>query len=222
MYLRREAPVTTQMVIPIGGKLEASVAVLPSWLAMPAARSPEELRAAVDSMFRIRAVESPPDDQGLRKVWHRGALHAELVSEIDLAGEVARHEFTLFDDVVVWERGKGFSTGESEGESSTRGSATVHYDTTNDPARMSRVASALTPYAGRDRIIQHLRELVLKTQAGVKPVRSLGVVTGSNPAAPPPVEPPKPVAPPASRMPLVLVGVGLVVIVVAILFFALK
>ncbi len=175
-------------------------------------------------MFRIRAVESPPDDQGLRKVWHRGALDAELVSEIDLAGEVARHELTLFDDVVVWERGKGFSTGESEGESSTRGSATVNYDMANDPSRLVRAASALEPYAGRDRIIQHLRELVLETQSGVKPVRSLGVVTGSKPAAPAPVEQPGPVAPPSAPAPhvLVVVGVGLVVLVLAILFLALK
>lgn len=173
-------------------------------------------------MFRIRAVESPPDDQGMRKVWHRGALNAELVSEIDHAGEVARHEFTLFDDVVVWERGRGFSTGECEGESSPPGSVMVNYDTANDPARMVRAASALQPYAGRDRIIQHLRELVLKTQAGVKPVRSLGVVTGSKPAAPAPVEQPARVVQPSSRAPLVVVGVGLVMVGLAILFLALK
>lgn len=195
---------------------------------MPAPRSPDELRTAVDSMFRIRAVESPPDANGLRTVWHRGAMHAELVSEIDLGGEVARHEFSLYDDVVVWERGRGFTTGEAKLEGSTRGASNVAFDLSSDASRLGRIAAALQPYAGRDRIIQHLRDLVLKTQAGVKPLRSLGVVTGSNPVAPAPspAPPALPQAPLAARprhsTAYALVALGLLLVVIAIAVLALK
>lgn len=172
-------------------------------------------------MFRIRAVESPPDAGGLRKVWHRGARHAELVSEIDDTGRVARHEFSLFDDVVVWERGRGFVTGANQLEGSTRGAANVSFDLTTDPDRMVRIATALQPYAGRDRIIQHLRELVVTTQEGGQPLEDLGAVTGSNRI---PVEHPKvSVAPPVRRNKgAVWIAIGLMVIAVALALLALK
>ena len=180
-YACRDGPVTTQVVITFEkpGILAMRNPVVPS-TCMPAVRSTEELRVAVDSMFRIRAVESPPDASGLRKVWHRGARHAELVSEIDDTGRVARHEFSLFDDVVVWERGRGFVTGVARDEGSTRGAANVAFDLTADNERLLRIAAALEPYAGRDRIIQHLRELTMTTQKGAQPLQDLGVVTGSN------------------------------------------
>lgn len=146
---------------------------------MPAERTPDELRAAVDSMFRIRAVESPPSDQGLRTVWHRGARNAELVSEIDTQGRVARHEFSLFDEVVVWERGRGFVTGQTLAEGSTRGAAKVGFDHAVNTTRISRVLVALQKYEGPDRIIGHLRELVVALDAEANPVEDLGQVTGN-------------------------------------------
>lgn len=181
-------------------------------------------------MFRIRAVESPPDAKtGLKKVWHRGALHAELVSEIDTLGEVARHEFSLYDDVVVWERNKGFVTGQSVQEGSTRGAQNVTFDGMADRHRIDRIATALLPYAGRDRIIQHLRELVLSTQKGSTPMRSLGVVTGNNPVAPPPsaqAPTPPPQAPPApvasSRLGLYVMALGALLVVIALAVLLLK
>ncbi len=180
---------------------------------MPVEKTSEQLRAAVDSMFRIRAVESPPDTSGFRKVWHRGARDAELISEIDGAGRVARHEFSLFDDVLVWERGRGFMTGATEETSSARDSAKVAFDLTTDPERMVRAAAALQPYAGRDRIIQHLRELVVTTQSGQQAIEDLGAVTGSNripEAAKLPASAPRP------RFPgLLFIGIGLMVIAVA-------
>lgn len=202
---------------------------------MVVAKTPEELRGAVESMFRIRAVESPADDSGLKKVWHRGARHAELVSEIDLSGRVARHEFSLFDDVLIWERGKGFVTGESTAAGSTRGAANVSFDLTTDPERLTRVTQALEPYQGRDRIIHHLRELVLSLKSGRQPLQDLGAVTGSNPmlssavmaqyearakteaaARLPKQEPAR-----RAKGPL-LIGIGLMVIAVALALLALR
>lgn len=177
-------------------------------------------------MFRIRAVESPPDAGGLRKVWHRGARHAELVSEIDETGRVARHEFSLFDDVVIWERGRGFVTGVSTIEGSTRGAANVAMDLTADAERMGRIAAALEPYGGRDRIIQHLRELVVTTQEGQQPLQDLGAVTGNNKI---PDEllrlsasPPREEAKKQSKKGLMWMGIGLLIIALALAVMALK
>ena len=201
------------------------------------AKTPDELKAAVDSMFRIRAVESPPDPEGLKKVWHRGARHAELVSEIDLAGRVARHEFSLFDDVLIWERGRGFLTGESNVQGSTRGAAKVAFDLTTDPTRLERVTLALEPYQGRDRIIHHLRELVVSLKSGTQPLNDLGQVTGSNPLlssavmsqGQPAVKTAKAIPAQVAEAPavrrskgLVWVGIGLMVIAVALAVMALK
>lgn len=175
-------------------------------------------------MFRIRAVESPPDPSGLKKVWHRGARHAELVSEIDLTGRVARHEFSLFDDVLVWERGRGFVTGATQVEGSTRGAANVAFDLATDPERMQRVSAALAPYQGRDRIIHHLRELVVNQKEGTQPVEDLGQVTGSNPtlgAAAPAAALVATQAPQRSRG-LLWVGVGLMLIAIALAVIALS
>jgi hypothetical protein len=183
-------------------------------------KTPEELRAAIDSMFRIRAVESPPDAAGLRKVWHRGARNAELVSEIDGTGRVARHEFTLFDDVLIWERGRGFQTGTAAVAGGTRGAANVSFDLTSDPERLKRVFDALDRYAGRDRIIEHLKELVATTQQGQHPVEDLGAVTGST-RIPDEVK----LTPPArstTSKGLVWIGVGLLLIAMALAILALK
>jgi hypothetical protein len=189
---------------------------------MPGLKTHDDLRSAVDSMFRIRAVESPPDEKtGLRKVWHRGALHAELISEIDLAGEVARHEFSLFDDVVVWEREKGFVTGRSVEEGSTRGAQNVSFDGAADTARLGRIATALQPYSGRDRIIQHFRELVLASQSGKRPMRSLGAVSGSLPAVPPLPGPPPPPSV-LQKYALHVMVAGLLLVAIAIVLLALK
>jgi hypothetical protein len=181
---------------------------------MAAQRTPEELRAAIASMFRIRAVESPANEKGIRKVWHRGTKDAELVSELDLDGHVARHEFTLFGDVVIWERGRGLSTGVAS--SVARAGDKLELDLGLDDNRLKRVADALRPYSGDDRIIAHLKMLLT---AGIgNPLEGRGRVTSNVSAlAAPPIEPPE--APKSSRAPYVIgviVGLALMAIVAAI------
>lgn len=186
---------------------------------MPVERTSEELRAAVETMFRIRAVESPTNAQGLRTVWHRGAKNAELVSEIDEAGRVARHEFSLFEEVLIWERGRGFSSGQAVEEGSTRGAANFESDHSLDGGRMRRVVLALQSYNGGDRIIEHLRKLVLAFDAKAHPVEDLGQVTG-NTRIPEELLAAAQKAPPRLRpgLPLIVVGVLLIVVgVIALL-----
>ncbi len=143
-------------------------------------------------MFRIRAVEAPADEKGLRKVWHRGARNAELVSELDVDGHVVRQEFTLFEDVVIWRRGQGLSTAGASDVS--RQGERIEPDLFADPTRLERVASALRPYQGDDRIIAHLRMLL--NEAGPNPVEGRGRVT-TNPSLL--VAPASAVAPPRAR-----------------------
>lgn len=181
---------------------------------MSAPRTADELKAAVDTMFRIRAVESPPDLRGTRKIWHRGARNAELVSEIDVTGRVLRHEFTLFDEVLRWEQGRGFSTGAVE-EGGARGAEQIAPDAELNVERLDRVAQALQRYEGRDRIIQHLKDLVGARSAGAPVTEPLRVVTGSHPA----VELPAP--PPRRTRSVVWIGVGLSLIAIALLLLVL-
>jgi hypothetical protein len=98
-------------------------------------RTELERIAAMESMYRFRAVESPPDAQGRRTIWHRGAKGAELVSDIDAEGRVVRHELTLFDDRLRWERETGFQAvaGEEEGHVATAASASRGVPPGGDP-----------------------------------------------------------------------------------------
>ncbi len=180
---------------------------------MAGQRTTEELRSAIASMFRIRAVESPANDKGIRTVWHRGTKDAELVSEIDLDGHVVRHEFTLFTDVVIWERGRGLSTGAVS--TVARAGDKLELDPGLDDVRLRRVSDALRPYAGDDRIIAHLKNLLT---AGIgNPLEGRGRVTSNSEALavsfPEQHSTPEK---PASRAPYIIGGVIGLLVVIAI------
>ncbi len=112
-------------------------------------------------MFRIRAVESPPDLAGIRTIWHRGLKGAELLSEVDASGRVTRQELALFDDVVVWAEGK-LRTGESTdlGAKRPRPSEGLTFDERPLDDRLDRIGRALKQYRGADRFIQHVRDVL--------------------------------------------------------------
>ncbi|MDP3237152.1 MAG: hypothetical protein Q8S33_15450 [Myxococcales bacterium] len=134
-----------------------------------AQRTDEERVSAVESMFRIRAVESPPDERGTRTIWHRGLKGAELVTDVDASGRVTRQELSLFDDVVVWSDG-GLKTGESAAPPSKRPkpSEGLTWDTAGGAERLDRIGTALKRYRGSDRYIQHVRDVLgVSDDAGV-------------------------------------------------------
>lgn len=125
-------------------------------------RTDEERVSAVESMFRIRAVESPPDEHGSRTIWHRGLKGAELVSDVDSSGRVTRQELVLFDDVIVWSDGK-LKTGETQAVSGTkrpRPSDGLTWDEGTRAERLDRISKALKQYRGADRFIQHVRDVL--------------------------------------------------------------
>ena len=130
---------------------------------MSITRTEAELQSAIETMFRVRAVESPPDEQGARTIWHRGSRGADLVTWVDAFGRVTRQELYLFEDCLIWEKGVGVRTGAAEpaeGSKVNPSPDSISFDPGNDEDRLVRARRALTPYSGGDKFIIHARQLV--------------------------------------------------------------
>ena len=130
---------------------------------MPITRTEAELQSAIETMFRVRAVESPPDESGARTIWHRGSKGADLVTWVDAFGRVTRQELYLFEDCLIWEKATGVRTGASdarEGSKANPAPDAIAFDTQADDDRLVRARRALDPYTGGDKFIIHARMLV--------------------------------------------------------------
>lgn len=141
--------------------------------------SPEKLKAAVQALYQVRAVEGPPGDNGQISVWHMGTQGAELLSLVDLEGRVQRQELTLLEDHYVWTSGEGLKTGrvEHEGGAKARSAAAVvHTDAQLMPMRLVRGALALANYEGQDRYILHIQRVLALAREGLE-MRQAVVVT---------------------------------------------
>lgn len=155
--------------------------------------SPEKLKAAVQALYRVRAVEGPPGDNGQRSVWHMCAQGAELLSLVDQEGRVQRQELTLLDDHYVWTSGEGLSTGRVQTDGGSKANAAapiIHTDPQLVPFRLMRAALALESYEGEDRYILHMKRVLALAREGLE-LREASVVTHS-------AERPKEAAPPDS------------------------
>jgi hypothetical protein len=123
-------------------------------------RTAAERTQALESMYRVRAVEEPPDARGTRHIWHRGATGADLLTLVDAEGLVLRQELQLFDDVLVWERGQPLKTGvarEVAGAGRMKAPDDVVYDRAEaSKARVATLSEALQGYRGDDRCLTHL------------------------------------------------------------------
>ncbi len=188
---------------------------------MPPGRTDAELLAAIEAMYRIRAVESPPDAQGQRTIWHRASRNAELVSTVDAEGRVLRQELMLFDDVVIWERAGGLKTGvmlPTVGSRASKPSDSINLDEAVAGDRVSRMSRGLAAYAGDDRFITHVRELV-KPLATAAVEFGQPIITRSSNEIFKQIEDSRPGSPAVkSRAPLtaLIVGVGLLLVAVAL------
>src|SRR3954454_13965032 len=72
--------------------------------------TPQALAAAVNALYRIRAIEGPPGPDGNKTVWHQCALGAELVSTVN-ERHVVRQELTLIHNCFTWTAQAGLSSG---------------------------------------------------------------------------------------------------------------
>lgn len=145
--------------------------------------SPEEQKVVMESLFRMRAVESPPDDAGTRRVWHRGTRDAEVISLVDARGEIIQQDFRLFGDQARWRRGEGLrSSRHQDGEEAPAAAGAEE-----DAARLTRLSAALATYGGSDRFLQHLRERLSTDGPGQRASREASARPEVATEAPPPV-----------------------------------
>ncbi|MBK7863438.1 MAG: hypothetical protein IPJ65_33520 [Archangiaceae bacterium] len=134
-------------------------------------RTTTELKAAMETMYRVRAVESPPDEQGARIIWHRGARGADLVSTVGADGKVTRQELFLFEDYFLYERAAGLRTGvalDKVGAAGARASGDIAFDqdAVLKRKRIEQAARALAGYQGPDALIGHARQVMAAAAQG--------------------------------------------------------
>ncbi|HEY3446597.1 MAG TPA: hypothetical protein VGK67_09545 [Myxococcales bacterium] len=177
--------------------------------------SADRRKAAVQSLFRVRASESPPGPDGTRTVWHQGGEGADLTSTVDAQGRVTRQEFVLFGEQLLWVAESGASTGKIQDEKAAgqvKGSELVARDAKLDARVLSRMNLALAGYAGEDRYLRHLAKVVGNINAGLNDFEASEVTSSTMPGVKDDVPPPPAPAAP-SKLPLVA---GLVAAAIAI------
>jgi hypothetical protein len=133
--------------------------------------SPEKLKAAVQALYQVRAVEGPPGDNGHRSVWHMCSEGAELLSLVDMEGRVQRQELTLLEDHYAWTSGEGLRTGRVEQEGGSKAnpaSPIIHTDPQLVPHRLMRAARALESYEGDDRYLLHMKRVLSLAREGLE------------------------------------------------------
>ncbi len=173
--------------------------------------APDDREKAIASLFRVRAAESAPDKDGLKQVWHQGAKGADLLTYVNLKGQVERMEFTLFEDHFIWTPVKGLvSASVLRGGGSRAGAASdeVRFDPHLSPARVLNAHDALLSYSGQDRYIQQLRQILALAKEGISE-SEFNPVTTIHKSKPAGVAEARP-AP--SRLPLIVIISGVVVL----------
>lgn len=129
------------------------------------------LADAINALRRIRAVERTSDEAGLREVWHHCPQGADLLSLVDGDGHLVRQELTLMGDFVRWVGRDGLSTGttgEAPGSQAAKATDSLVLDRTPSPTRVMRAFTALAAYAGDDRYLLHLREVLQHALNGLE------------------------------------------------------
>jgi len=132
--------------------------------------TPQALADAVNALYRIRAIEGPPDAEGNKTVWHQCALGAELVSTVNERRHVTRQELTLVQSYFLWTPAAGMATGvvEEEGPKATANAGpVVQMDRALDKERLSEALAALAHYSGEDKYIRHLLRVMTLARDGL-------------------------------------------------------
>ena len=130
--------------------------------------TPDQVRTAVLALYRVRAVEKPPEADGTREVWHRSGSGVDLLSVVDFEGKLTQQELTLFADVMHWSRRGGLRSGRVQDPSASEPSSGdgVRFDPALSAERLKRSHDAIAGYAGDDSYLQHLRDMLGAAVAG--------------------------------------------------------
>src|SRR5512140_1209314 len=152
--------------------------------------TPEALEAAVKALYRIRAVERPADEEGLREVWHQCALGADLLTCVDAQGHVVRQELMLLEDFFRWTSRDVMATGSvSAPERSRAGPApdNLRLDPKISRERVLRATRALKGYQGADRYIRNINRLLNMVAEGLQSFDAVTVTRSPSQAHPIPM-----------------------------------
>jgi hypothetical protein len=132
--------------------------------------TPQALADAVNALYRIRAIEGPPDAEGNKTVWHQCALGAELVSTVSERRHVIRQELTLVRSYFTWTPDAGMATGvvvDDGPKAMANAGPAVQLDPALDKERLSEALAALAHYAGEDKYIRHLLRVMTLARDGL-------------------------------------------------------
>lgn len=132
--------------------------------------TPQALADAVNALYRIRAIEGPPDGEGNKTVWHQCALGAELVSSVNERRHVIRQELTLVRSYFTWTPEAGLATGvvlDDGPKALANAGPVVQLDPALDKERLSEALAALAHYSGEDKYIRHLLRVMTLARDGL-------------------------------------------------------
>jgi hypothetical protein len=128
---------------------------------MGSRNSPNDLRAAIKALTRVKGFNEP-FEQGGRVIWHKGNGDADLVSWVDGKGRLLKQMLVLFDDVIVWQHGLVMRSGSlaPRGDASIPRLENVSLDSSLEKDRHGRAKLAAEPYEGDDKYIMHFARAV--------------------------------------------------------------
>ncbi len=129
--------------------------------------TPEQLKAAIESLSRIRSLELPPDSTGGRTLFHRGQ-GADLATRVDADGKVTRHELFCFGQYLMWTK-SGIKSGAapdgtveqlvSRGDGPAT-SIAFDADANVTAQRTADVSKALVDVKTFDPVLEHLKRII--------------------------------------------------------------
>ena len=117
----------------------------------------EHLEAAVQLLTRTQGVIGPGGQ--VRHAPEDGVL---VRTQLDAAGAPERQELLVLGEAFVWQRGQGVLTARSSAEA---GAPRAEPDAQPLADRLALAAHALTPYAGQDPLLLHLRAELVRAHA---------------------------------------------------------
>jgi hypothetical protein len=128
----------------------------------------DQVRAAINALYRVRAVEKAPEADGTREIWHQSATGADLLSVLNAEGKLTQQQLTLFSDVIHWSPRGGLRSGRvhdpSDGEPIS-GDGTL-FDPALSSERLKRAHDAISAYEGKDGYLIHLRDVLAAALQG--------------------------------------------------------
>lgn len=134
------------------------------------------------SLRRIRGSEDKVDAQGLRTIWHQGICNTDLASWIDADQNIIRQELTFFNNSLILDRNRRFTTGTvDEGKTARVAQAqTVTYHTEPAYPVLAYAREILKRVEPQDYYVKHLRKFVNEKLETFDAMKRTGIIDLDN------------------------------------------